>query len=189
MVYNSAQSQFTKAFPQVPCESKHTMSWCFQIQLKPACENPLSKFFIKMTDDKCRSQPGCSDPYKESLPTEVKEELFDDKEREESAGNECRRAAASMPLKNEPVDTDTPMKLEFEEIATDPELNTENISNSFVKDGVFPVKKRELEDIGTDSGQTTEKVSNFTSNPVKKGRSNKNSGDKQATLLSYFGKS
>ena len=144
MVCNFAQTQFTKAFLQVPCESEHIISWCFQVQLKPAGENPLSKFFTKMTDDKCRSKPGCSDPFRESLLTEVKEDEFGAKEK---------------------------------------------MSNYFIKNRAFPGEKRELEETGTDSGQTTEKVSNFTSNPVKKGRSNKNSGDKQATLLSYFGKS
>ncbi|KAM0935795.1 putative SOS response associated peptidase (SRAP) [Dioscorea sansibarensis] len=180
-------------YPVTPAIGKTTFDGpeCIkEVQLKPAGENPLSKFFTKMTDDKYRSKPGCSDPFRESLLTEVKEDEFGAKEKEESIGNGRRSADVSIPLKNEPVDNDAPrIKQEFEEIATDPELNTEKMSNYFIKNRAFPGEKRELEETGTDSGQTTEKVSNFTSNPVKKGRSNKNSGDKQATLLSYFGKS
>ncbi|KAJ0988963.1 hypothetical protein J5N97_007319 [Dioscorea zingiberensis] len=184
-------------YPVTPAIGKTTFNGpeCIkEIQLKPSGENPISKFFTKKEDDKYRSQPGCSNPFKESLPTELKEEEAGAKESEEFTGEECLSSDVTMSLNNEPVDTDVPhIKQDFEETATGSELKTEKMSNNFV---CLPVKnedlsgsKREFEETVTDSGQTTAKMSNFNSNTVKKGRSHKNSGDKQATLLSYFGKS
>ncbi|XP_008811415.1 abasic site processing protein YoqW isoform X2 [Phoenix dactylifera] len=133
-----------------------------EIKLKSTGENPMSKFFAKKKVDKSQSEP----EHKKS-------------------SNEFPQTDAFGSVKDEPDAEET-------EELTKEEKNGKS-------DHFAPPKgetigpdvcgiKREFEEMATNSISQTETAIVLPASPVKKGKSVKSTGDRQASLLSYFGK-
>ncbi|CAL9040987.1 uncharacterized protein LOC135622700 isoform X1 [Musa acuminata AAA Group] len=143
-----------------------------EIQLSSADRNPISKFFAKKTDDKDQMEVKHGKSLKES----PKQEIFD--------------IAAELSISSE----ESPQGDHFDDLKEHLEFNThanaddESDHFSLLKNPSIEPEicgtKRGSGAIAPDSGLTSEKGSK----PKKKARPVKNTGDKQASLLSYFEK-
>lgn len=162
-----------------------------QIQLKNE-QRPISKFF---STKGIKNEQGLSnEPIKSNLPQSLKEEpAIENSTGLPSStvkGDHDSACSRSVPQEESTWFTNLPKSLKQEpetEDKTGLPFPGDHDSKCDEEATKLPIK-RDLEEFSADSKPNTDTVEK-PSPVTKKGKLNKNAGDKQPTLFSYFGKS
>ncbi|KAG6535456.1 hypothetical protein ZIOFF_000429 [Zingiber officinale] len=146
-----------------------------EIKLKRPVENQIAKFFTKKADGKNQME----EEHTKRLELSPKGDRVDDTKKDASRTENVANFKEESPQN----DMFNCMKEDCEHHVDEKHSSNGLLKKENVSPDIFGTK-RQTQEIPLDSGSTSEKVSSL----LKKARRVKNVDDKQASLLSYFGK-